>query len=105
MTVIMWSEGCVCKDPIELLPLIHLGEHSSGGYGSAELDFAHRKQVSDVSEDCVEKDALRGLRHKVPARTLISSHHTLMFIYISYVQKYSFGEPSPLEIYSGKRGK
>ncbi|KAF9406106.1 hypothetical protein HW555_013412 [Spodoptera exigua] len=67
----MRSEGCVCKEPIESLHLPRLGQHSSGGNGSAELDFCAYKTseecvrgmcTRDVCEGCVEKDVLRGLR-------------------------------------------
>jgi hypothetical protein len=99
----MRSEECVCKEPIESLHLPRLGQHSSGGNGSAELYSANKTSEGCVRGMCVEKDVLRGLRilyQPVHRRRLrysapttphprrhisqlrnASSHHTLMRIF------------------------
>jgi hypothetical protein len=51
----MRSEECVCKEPIESLHLPRLGQHSSGGNGSAELYFCAYK----TSEGCVRRMCAR----------------------------------------------
>ncbi|RVE43368.1 hypothetical protein evm_011985 [Chilo suppressalis] len=57
----MHSEGCVCKEPIESLHLPRLGQHSSGGNGSAELDFCAYKTSEGWVRGMCTRDVLRGM--------------------------------------------
>jgi hypothetical protein len=77
----MRSEECVRKEPIESLHLPRLGQHSSGGNGSAELYFcAYKTSEGCVRGMCVEKDVLLCANDsKVSGRqalALLRSHYT-----------------------------
>ncbi|RVE39983.1 hypothetical protein evm_015367 [Chilo suppressalis] len=71
----MHSEGCVCKEPIESLHLPRLGQHSSGGNGSAELDFCAYK----TSEGCVRGLCTRDVCEGCLARNAIFSQPTVAY--------------------------
>jgi hypothetical protein len=89
----MRSEEYVCKEPIESLHLPRLGQHSSGGNGSAELYFcAHKTSEGCVRGMCVEKDVLRGLRILYqPVHRLMRIFTATLHILIDTFSSHSFG--------------